>query len=86
MSADIISRLAVAFVDLRALHKEGLLAYPFSARECVSIVKHLQGFPADDPAAAVENVIAFDSLVPSVRNQLVDVFRSHGFNVSSTHR
>ena len=86
VSMDLVTRLAIVFVDLRSLHKEGSLAYPFSARECVSIVKHLESFPSEHAAAAIENVIAFDSLVPSVRNQLVDVFRQHGFDISSTHR
>lgn len=38
----IILRIVKAFGELRAMADEGLLQYPYSTREVVNIVKHLQ--------------------------------------------
>jgi hypothetical protein len=37
-----IRRLALSFQDLRAAFENQELTYPYSAREAVSVVKHLQ--------------------------------------------
>lgn len=37
-----VRRLALAFQDLRVAFEAQELAYPYSAREAVSVVKHLQ--------------------------------------------
>lgn len=37
-----IRRLALSFQDLRAAFESQELSYPYSAREAVSVVKHLQ--------------------------------------------
>ena len=38
----ILHKLVLAFGELRSLADQGLIAYPYSTREVVSIVKHLQ--------------------------------------------
>lgn len=38
----ILAKLARAFSELRSMADSGLLAYPYSTREAVSIVRHLQ--------------------------------------------
>lgn len=38
----IIRKIVNAFGDLRELADKGLLSYPYSTREAVNIVKHLQ--------------------------------------------
>jgi hypothetical protein len=37
-----IRRLALSFQDLRLAYENQELSYPYSAREAVSVVKHLQ--------------------------------------------
>ena len=39
---DYLHRIARAFGDLRRLADEGTISYPYSTREAVNIVKHLQ--------------------------------------------
>ena len=45
-------------------------AYPYSTREAVSLVKHLQLFPHDGLLAAAENVFAFGTCLPSTGSNL----------------
>ena len=37
-----LRKLVLAFGELREMADEGLIAYPYSTREVVSVVKHLQ--------------------------------------------
>ena len=37
-----IRKIALSFQDLRAAYENQELSYPYSAREAVSVVKHLQ--------------------------------------------
>ena len=38
----ILTKLVSAFAELRLMADEGLIAYPYSTREVVNIVKHIQ--------------------------------------------
>lgn len=37
-----LTKLVSAFSELRVMADEGLIAYPYSTREVVNIVKHIQ--------------------------------------------
>ena len=39
---DILRKLVLAFGDLRNMADQGLITYPYSTREVVNMVKHLQ--------------------------------------------
>jgi hypothetical protein len=83
---EILERISGAFCELRKLVDEGVLAYPYSTRECVNIVKHLQSFPSDDVNEALENIFSFDYLDDSAKKHIVEVFnrnriRLKNFNV-----
>lgn len=41
-----LQSLSAAFTDVRSQVDSGTLTYPYSTRELVNIVKHLQSFPA----------------------------------------
>lgn len=69
--------------DLREAHEKGVMAYPFSVREAVSVVKHLNKFPADGLDAAIENVIAFDRFDNVVLKQIANIFGRHGVPVAA---
>lgn len=77
----VLSKLAGAFASLREAHSRGDLSYPFSAREAVAVVKHLQVFPQDGVASAVEDILGFDSLSPVLRRQIATIFQNHGLPV-----
>lgn len=79
-----VSTLVGVFDKLRKLNAEGLLAYPFSTREQVNIVKHLQQYPVDGIAAAVENVLAFDRFDDDVVTQVSKAFRQYGVSLSTS--
>eukprot|EP01116_Phalansterium_solitarium_P000081 TRINITY_DN10050_c0_g5_i1.p1 TRINITY_DN10050_c0_g5~~TRINITY_DN10050_c0_g5_i1.p1 ORF type:complete len:1481 (+),score=541.02 TRINITY_DN10050_c0_g5_i1:2061-6503(+) len=76
-----LQRLCSAFAELRALVDEGRLSYPYSTREAVAIVRHLQAFPADSLAQALDNVFSFDVYQDATVQQLLEVFVKHGVDV-----
>eukprot|EP00736_Rhodelphis_marinus_P000056 Rmarinus@m.14300 len=78
-----LHRLTAVFSHLRTLADDGRLAYPYSTRELVNIVRHLDKYPEDGVASTVENVLAFDSFDTQLRDQLAQIFQSHGIGVSS---
>ena len=41
----LLAKLADAFAELRTLNEQGTLTYPYSTRELVAVVKHLQAWP-----------------------------------------
>lgn len=81
VSEDILKKLALSFQDLRAAHASGKLTYPFSAREAVAVVKHIQAFPQDGAAAAVEDFLSFEDATPKSRRILAEIFQARGIPV-----
>ncbi|KAG6609485.1 von Willebrand factor A domain-containing protein 8 [Phytophthora cinnamomi] len=71
---DILRRLCRAFAELRELVENGTITYPYSTREAVAVAKHLQRFPNDGVASALENVLAFDAYDRNMRTQLSEIF------------
>jgi hypothetical protein len=59
-------------------------AYPYSTREAVAVVKHLQLFPDDGVVNTLENVLAFDNFDPQLRKSLAQVFNKNGIPVAET--
>jgi von Willebrand factor A domain-containing protein 8 len=78
---DTIKRIALAFQDLRSMYENHELSYPYSAREAVSVIKHIQSFPEDGAAAAVENILGFEGYNPRSRKTIALVFQSRGIPV-----
>lgn len=78
---DIISRIAHAFQELRKAHESQEMSYPYSAREAVAVVKHVQKYPEDGVAAAVEDILSFEAYNPRVRKQIALIFQSKGIPV-----
>ena len=56
-----IRQIASSFDHLRSLADHGDLSYPYSTREAVAVVKHLNEFPEAGVIAAIHNVLDFDS-------------------------
>lgn len=71
-------KIVHAFADLRKLVGKDILTYPYSTREAVAVVKHLEMFPEDGLVTTLENVLGFDSYDPHLRETIADVFQQHG--------
>lgn len=57
-----IHKLIGAFDELRDLYEEGVLTYPYSVRELVNVVKHMDKYPQDGIPRALDNVLSWDGL------------------------
>jgi MoxR-like ATPase len=77
----IIEKIVDIWEELRVAHESGNIMYPFSIRESVAVVKHLNEYPDDGIEEAIENVIAFDRLDSGLVNQLDDVLGRYGVSV-----
>ncbi len=73
-----LRRLVRAFSELRTMADDGLIQYPYSTREVVNVVKHLQMFPDEGLGSVVRNVFDFDSYDKEVRDSLDEVLHKHG--------
>ncbi|KGL77241.1 von Willebrand factor A domain-containing protein 8, partial [Tinamus guttatus] len=79
----VLQKLVAAFGELRSLADQGIIAYPYSTREVVNIVKHLQKFPAEGLANVVRNVFDFDSYNKEMREILISTLHKHGIPIGA---
>lgn len=79
----LVERLVRAFGELRDMADQGLVNYPYSTREVVNIVKHLQKFPDEGLASVVSNVFDFDQHSKETLETLVSVLHKHGIPVGA---
>lgn len=73
----VLEKLIDTFSSLRNLVEDGVFAYPYSTRELVAIVKHMQKYPDDGLITSLENVLSFDVYDEKVVNNLHSVFHRH---------
>ncbi|TPX75293.1 hypothetical protein CcCBS67573_g03438 [Chytriomyces confervae] len=78
---DILIKLIDSFNDLRRLVDEGLINYPYSTRELVSVVKHLQSFPREGLSRALQNVFDFDSYDTDVKELIITTLSKNGLHI-----
>ncbi|KAJ7050407.1 AAA domain-containing protein [Mycena amicta] len=81
MDNDLIFRLVGAFHDLRQGYDSGSLNYPYSLRELINLVKHMQAFPGDSLGDALRNIFDFDVYKPETIDQLAAILERHGLSV-----
>lgn len=80
----VIFKLVKAFGKLRSMADQGLVSYPYSTREVVNIVKHLEKFPHESLANVVRNVFDFDRYSEETFNTLVSVLHDHGIPIGTS--
>ncbi|XP_012262209.2 von Willebrand factor A domain-containing protein 8 [Athalia rosae] len=80
----IIQKLVKAFGELRSMADQGLVSYPYSTREVVNIVKHLQKFPNEPLSNVVRNVFDFDRYSPEVFETLVTILHKYGIPLGTS--
>uniref|UniRef100_A0A3B4G0W2 von Willebrand factor A domain-containing protein 8 n=1 Tax=Pundamilia nyererei TaxID=303518 RepID=A0A3B4G0W2_9CICH len=78
-----LQKLVAAFGELRSLADQGTINYPYSTREVVNIVKHLQKFPDEGLANVVRNVFDFDSYNKDMREVLIEALHKHGIPIGA---
>ncbi|XP_019792046.2 von Willebrand factor A domain-containing protein 8 isoform X1 [Tursiops truncatus] len=79
----ILQKLVAAFGELRSLADQGIINYPYSTREVVNIVKHLQKFPAEGLSSVVRNVFDFDSYNNDMREILINTLHKYGIPIGA---
>ncbi|KAL2081742.1 hypothetical protein ACEWY4_023595 [Coilia grayii] len=79
----ILNKLVAAFGELRTMADKGTITYPYSTREVVNIVKHLQKFPDEGLASTVQNVFDFDTYNKDTREVLISVLHKHGIPIGA---
>ncbi|KAM6934858.1 von Willebrand factor A domain-containing protein 8 [Xenentodon cancila] len=78
-----LEKLVAAFGELRSMADQGTITYPYSTREVVNIVKHLQKFPNEGLANVVRNVFDFDSYNKDMREVLIEALHKHGIPIGA---
>ncbi|KAK0451876.1 AAA domain-containing protein [Armillaria borealis] len=78
---DVIHRLVGAFQDLRVGYENGSLGYPYSLRELINLVQHMQAYPTDALGDALRNVFDFDIYKPETIDKLGEILKKHGLTV-----
>ncbi|KAG2198207.1 hypothetical protein INT46_006615 [Mucor plumbeus] len=81
VSEDLLTKLSSAFTDLRKLTDEGLISYPYSTRELVNIVLHLQNYPEEGISKILQNVFDFDQYDQASKELVIEIFEKHGIPV-----
>uniref|UniRef100_A0A8C6AAP9 von Willebrand factor A domain-containing protein 8 n=1 Tax=Marmota marmota marmota TaxID=9994 RepID=A0A8C6AAP9_MARMA len=79
----ILQKLVAAFGELRNLADQGIISYPYSTREVVNIVKHLQKFPTEGLSSVVRNVFDFDSYNKDMREILINTLHKYGIPIGA---
>ncbi|KAJ8404599.1 hypothetical protein AAFF_G00334620 [Aldrovandia affinis] len=83
VSDALLNKLVAAFGELRGMADQGTISYPYSTREVVNIVKHLQKFPEEGLANVVRNVFDFDSYNKETREILIGALHKHGIPIGA---
>ncbi|TKS67888.1 von Willebrand factor A domain-containing protein 8 [Collichthys lucidus] len=78
-----LQKLVAAFGELRSMADHGTITYPYSTREVVNIVRHLQKFPDEGLANVVRNVFDFDSYNKDMREVLIEALHKHGIPIGA---
>ena len=73
-----VATLLSIFGQLRLLHEEGRIAYPYSVRELVLIARRLQQFGSGGLSAALRDVFDGDSEDRAAAAAIADVVDAHG--------
>ncbi|XP_012578723.1 PREDICTED: von Willebrand factor A domain-containing protein 8 isoform X2 [Condylura cristata] len=79
----ILQKLVAAFGELRSLADQGTINYPYSTREIVNIVKHLQKFPTEGLSTVVRNVFDFDSYNDDMKEILTNTLHKYGIPIGA---
>lgn len=86
VNQDILKSMVNAFSELRTMADIGQLNYPYSTREVVNIVKHLQLYPDENLVELIGNVLDFDRYSPEALELVTAVLQKHGLAIGNYAR
>ncbi|CAF3738770.1 unnamed protein product [Rotaria sordida] len=81
-----LEQLVDVFTELRQLSIDGIISYPYSLRELVSIVKHLNMFPNDSLADVIRNVFDLDNYNTDIIDRLRSILHRYGIPFHTENR
>lgn len=84
LDTKVIRALASSFSELRELSNNGDLTYPYSTREAIAVVKHIEKFPQDGLDVALHNIVDFDSYDTDTYLMLGEAFERNGIAISDS--
>ena len=86
LSDDILKKLISAFGTLRQMSDQGLISYPYSTREIVNIVKHMEKYPDDSLPQVLANVYDFDHFEEqnNLKETFTEVMNKNGIPVGAS--
>jgi len=76
-----LQKIAASFSELREMSDRGDISYPYSTREAVSVVKHLEAHPEEGIESALRNILDIDSFDSRLFSRIGDVFRRNGLSL-----
>jgi len=79
-----LRQLVQAFSQLRFMADQGQLSYPYSTREVINVVKHMQRYPNDGLVPVVSNVFDFDAYSTEVKETIMRVFHEQGIPLGAS--
>lgn len=79
----LIKKLVKAFGELRSMADTSQISYPYSTREVVNIVKHLNKYPKENVSELIGNVLDFDRHSPESLEQVTNVLIKHGLEITA---
>ncbi|CAE7698156.1 Vwa8, partial [Symbiodinium microadriaticum] len=74
----LLRTLVALFADLRLALEDGRLQYPYSARELLAVIRHLERFHNEPLEEALSSVLAFDRFDASLREALRPILERRG--------
>ncbi|KAK7499225.1 hypothetical protein BaRGS_00009485, partial [Batillaria attramentaria] len=79
-----LRKLVLAFGELRDMADQGLINYPYSTREVVNMVRHLDKFPNEGLTTVVKNVFDFDQYNKELKETLIETMQKHGIPLGAS--
>ncbi|EST08393.1 ATPase, dynein-related, AAA domain protein [Kalmanozyma brasiliensis GHG001] len=81
VDVDLLRRLDLAFHDLRAGFESGLINHPYSLRELLHLVAHMQKYPDEPLSSVLLNTLAFDLHRPESIRWVVETLRKRNLPI-----
>lgn len=78
---EMIKKLVLAVGDLRDAFDSQQVSYPYSLRELLHIVRHMNQFPEEDLTSVLLNVLSFDLHKPESMNFVVEILKKRGLPI-----
>lgn len=81
VDVDLLRRLDLAFHDLRAGFEAGLINHPYSLRELLHLVAHMQKYPEESLSSVLLNTLSFDLHRPESIRWVVEALRKRNLPI-----